>query len=86
MIVRSSPHNGGSAGLTRTSLGPAGMSIEVPTDESIEMLILAAVTYWFPGPKILSTLGTVSVPYAIAAIPWAPPALTMVATPDSEAM
>jgi hypothetical protein len=40
---------------------------------SIDTAILAAVTHWLPGPKILSTLLTLSVPYAIDAIAWAPP-------------
>ena len=44
---------------TITSEGPAGMSIAtVPAESSC----LAVVTYWLPGPKILSTFGTVCVP------------------------
>ena len=42
---------------------------------------LAAVTYTFPGPTILSTGGTVSVPYAMAATACAPPALTTRSAP-----
>ncbi len=43
---------------TTISLGPAGMSIfTIPYTSSF-----AAVTYRLPGPKILSTRGTLSVP------------------------
>ena len=34
---------------------------------------LLRTTNMLPGPKILSTCGTDSVPYASAAIAWAPP-------------
>ena len=52
--------------LCLTSDGPAGMSM--PTMASLFCSsILAAVTNWFPGPKIFDTLGHVCVPYAIAA-------------------
>src|SRR5262249_21364176 len=38
-----------------------------------------------PGPKILSTFGTLSVPYAIAAMECAPPILNTVSMPHSSA-
>ena len=38
-----------------------------------------------PGPQILSTLGTVSVPYAIAAIACAPPILYISVAPAMDA-
>src|SRR6185437_4419667 len=44
---------------------------------------LAAVTHALPGPKTLSTLGTDSVPYAIAAIACAPPTLNTDSMPQS---
>ncbi len=51
--------------MINTSLGPESISISVP-------LLLAKnldlVTYWFPGPKILSTFGIVFVPIDKAAI------------------
>ncbi|KAH3659012.1 hypothetical protein OGATHE_006738 [Ogataea polymorpha] len=77
---RSEATKSGSAYLsatTRTSDGPAGISMAHMALESLETSILAAVTNWFPGPMILSHLGTDSVPYAIAATAWAPPASTM---------
>ena len=40
------------------------------------------MTNWFPGPKILSTFGHVSVPYPMAATACAPPAFKMCVTPD----
>mmetsp|Transcript_35542 Transcript_35542/g.78871 ORF Transcript_35542/g.78871 Transcript_35542/m.78871 type:complete len:264 (+) Transcript_35542:1353-2144(+) len=43
--------------------------------------ILAAVTYWLPGPRILSTLGQLPVPHAMAATACAPPALSTWVTP-----
>ena len=43
----------------------------------------ASVTYGLPGPKILSTLGTLSVPKAIAATAWAPPMRKMRVIPHS---
>ena len=46
---------------------------------------LAVATYRLPGPVILSTRGTCSVPNAIAATACAPPALTMRVTPESRA-
>lgn len=52
--------------ITSTSEGPAGMSIEIIASLFCSS-ILAAVTYWLPGPKILSTLGHVAVPHARAA-------------------
>ena len=56
--------------MTITSEGPAGMSMATVSALSS---CLAVVTYWLPGPKILSTRGTLSVPYAMAAMAWAPP-------------
>ena len=46
---------------------------------------LASATYAFPGPTILSTRGTLAVPYAIAAIAWAPPTWNTRSTPASMA-
>ena len=43
----------------------------------------ARATNMFPGPTILSTLGTDSVPYARAAMACAPPALYISSTPAS---
>lgn len=57
-----------------TSEGPAGMSMATLRSDTS---CLAAVTYSFPGPKILYTFGTVCVPYAIAAIACVPPILKM---------
>ena len=45
--------------MTHTSDGPAGMSMATSCRLTC---CFAAMTYWFPGPKILYTLGTVSVP------------------------
>ena len=45
----------------------------------------AAATYRFPGPTILSTRGTVAVPYASAAIACAPPSRNSRETPASSA-
>ena len=42
---------------------------------------LASATNALPGPTILSTLGIVSVPYARAAIAWAPPTLNILSMP-----
>jgi hypothetical protein len=50
------------------------MSIDTSASVSFWTSIFAAVTHWLPGPNILSTLGTDSVPYASAATAWAPPA------------
>ena len=52
----------GDVKLTKTSDGPAGMSIDTSASVSFCTSIFAAVTHWLPGPKILSTLGQVSVP------------------------
>ncbi len=41
--------------------------------QSAETYAFASATYAFPGPTILSTRGIVGVPYAIAAMAWAPP-------------
>ena len=60
-----------------TSLGPAGRSIAT----SLEQSFFAALTYAFPGPNILFTLGTIVVPYAIARIACAPPTLYISFTP-----
>jgi hypothetical protein len=59
------------------------MSIATSASVSFCTSIFAAVTHWLPGPKILSTLGTSLVPYAIAATACAPPALRMQVTPVS---
>ena len=59
---------------------PAGMSILTCASDCWTS-IFAAVTYWFPGPKSLSTFGTLWVPYAIAAMAWAPPAFSKWVTP-----
>ena len=66
--------------ITSTSLGPAGMSMLTIASEFCR-IILAAVTNWLPGPKILCTLGQDSVPKAIAATACAPPALSRCPTP-----
>lgn len=42
---------------------------------------LAVLTNTLPGPHILSTRGTVAVPYAMAAMAWAPPALYTASAP-----
>ena len=42
--------------MTSTSEGPAGMSMEIMAS-LLDSSILAAVTYWLPGPSILSTCG-----------------------------
>ena len=44
---------------------------------------LARVTKRFPGPTMVSTARTDSVPYASAAIAWAPPITATSATPSS---
>ncbi len=67
--------------IMRISLGPAGRSIAT----SLLTCIFAAVTKMFPGPTILSTLGTVSVPYAIAAIACTPPIRYMSVAPAMSA-
>src|SRR5665811_1432983 len=54
-----------------TSLGPASRST---VTYSLTMR-LAAATYRLPGPAIIRHRGTVSVPYAIAAMACAPPTL-----------
>ena len=46
---------------------------------------MAAATYLLPGPTILSTWGIVAVPYAIAAMPCAPPTRNSRLTPASSA-
>ena len=42
--------------ITSTSEGPAGISIAIIAS-LFDSSIFAAVTYWLPGPKILSTCG-----------------------------
>ena len=54
---------------TTASVGPARKSMA----QSNETSFFATVTYAFPGPTILSTLGILLVPYAKAAIACAPP-------------
>ena len=71
--------------ITSTSDGPAGRSSAAPSG-SVATSSLAAVTHALPGPKILSTFGTVCVPYAIAAIACAPPTLNTRRTPQRLAM
>ena len=64
--------------MIRTSVGPAIMSIPTwPTT-----CRFASATQRFPGPTILSTLGTVAVPKASAATAWAPPMRKMRVTPE----
>ena len=58
---RRSPRARVSSAITSTSEGPAGMSQAAPSG-SRATSCLAAVTQALPGPKILSTLGTLSVP------------------------
>src|SRR6185369_3279491 len=58
-----------SSATITTSVGPAIASI--PTTPNT--IFFAAATYLLPGPVILSTRGTVSVPNASAAIACAPP-------------
>ena len=61
---RSAATNSGradSSAITSTSEGPAGMSSAAPRG-SAATICLAAVTHALPGPKILSTLGTLAVP------------------------
>ncbi len=60
------------------------MSSAAPS-ASAATICLAAVTHELPGPKILSTLGTVAVPYAIAATACAPPSLNTWSMPHSRA-
>ena len=70
---RSLAINSGSAAssaMTNTSEGPAGISMAVPLCTTWR---LASVTKALPGPKILSTLATVSVPCAMAKMACAPP-------------
>ena len=63
-----------SSAMTSTSDGPAGRSMAAPAG-SAATICLAAVTQALPGPKILSTLRTLSVPKASAAMACAPPIL-----------
>ena len=61
---RSAATKAGSASqsaMTMTSEGPAGMSIAAPSGSALTR-DLAAVTQALPGPYILLTLGTESVP------------------------
>ena len=68
--------------ITSTSEGPAGISIAAPEGSPLTR-VFAHVTQALPGPKILQTLGTDSVPYAMAAIACAPPTLKMSLTPSA---
>src|SRR5574344_308088 len=68
--------------MTHTSLGPAGISMATSWSDTC---CFAAMTYWLPGPKILYTFGTDSVPYAIAPIACTPPALNILLTPATRA-
>jgi len=63
--------------MTTVSVGPGKQSM--PTVPKTRRL--ANVTNKPPGPTILSTAGTVSVPKAIAAIAWAPPKAYKASTP-----
>ncbi len=67
-----------SSATTRISLGPATMSMP-HTSEATSLFAVA--TKMLPGPVILSTRGTLSVPYARAAMACAPPALRILLTP-----
>ena len=62
-----------------SSLGPASDSI--PTSPNSRRL--ASSTYALPGPTTTSTAGIASVPSAIAATAWAPPAAYTSVTPRS---
>lgn len=66
--------------MTSTSDGPAGMSMATMASLFCSS-ILAAVTNWLPGPRILSTLGQEAVPQAMAATACAPPARSTCVTP-----
>ena len=61
--------------------GPATKSIAVSTETNF----FAAATNAFPGPTILVTRDTDSVPYANAAIACAPPIFRIVLIPNHEA-
>src|SRR5450759_654495 len=61
-----------------TSLGPASRSTLTRSLTSL----FAVDTYMLPGPAIISQAGTVSVPKAIAAIAWAPPAVNTRQSPS----
>ena len=65
--------------MMSTSVGPAIMSM--PTSPTTWRL--ASATQRLPGPTILSTRGIVAVPYASAAIAWAPPTRKIRVTPES---
>ena len=65
--------------MTSTSVGPAIMSM--PTCPTT--CRLASATQRLPGPTILSTRGTVAVPYASAATACAPPIRKIRVTPES---
>ena len=81
-LIRSAARNLGLADLSaiiRISLGPAIISISTVPYKSF----LAVATKILPGPTILSTLGTLSVPYAIAATACAPPIRKILSTPAS---
>ena len=76
------PASAVASAITTTSLGPAGRSIA----HALETSSFAAVTQRFPGPTILSTRAIVSVPYASAAIAWAPPTAYTSSIPSSRAV
>mmetsp|Transcript_20906 Transcript_20906/g.51519 ORF Transcript_20906/g.51519 Transcript_20906/m.51519 type:complete len:201 (+) Transcript_20906:732-1334(+) len=67
------------------SLGPAGISMATSASPAFCSIIFADVTNWLPGPAILSTLGQLPVPYAMAATAWAPPAASTWVTPHLRA-
>jgi len=67
--------------ITSTSEAPATMSI--PTTPKTRRF--AAATNALPGPQILSTAGTLAVPYASAAIACAPPIVKTRVTPARHA-
>jgi hypothetical protein len=60
--------------ITMTSVTPAGRSAAAPA-ASLATRSLAAVTHALPGPNTLSHFGIDCVPYAMAAMACAPPAL-----------
>ena len=53
--------------------------------QSRETRAFASATQALPGPTILSTRGTLAVPYAMAAMAWAPPSWNTRSTPASMA-
>ena len=67
--------------MTTVSVGPYSPSM--PT--SPYTCFFANVTKILPGPQMMSTRGTVSVPNAMAAMAWAPPMRNMRSTPAMSA-